>query len=287
MSNLHTNTRESALRGMGVALVTPFARNGGIASQHVNSLMRHLQEGGTDFYVVMGSTGEAATMLPEEKRDLLRLVAELNTSQKPIVVGMSSNNTHALLRELEQIDHEPVDYILSAVPHYNKPSQEGIYQHFMAIAEAAPRPIILYNIPGRTGMNMTAETTLRLAMEILAGCPEGFSVLSGDDALTLPMISMGAHGVISVTGNVVPRLFGEMVHRALENDCHAAAGINRQLLPLYKALFAEGNPAGVKAALSLLGICEETLRMPLLPMSREGKSSMEQVLEGLGLRPNP
>jgi dihydrodipicolinate synthase len=228
-----------------------------------------------------------------------RVIAQV-ARRVPIVVGKSANNTQRLVEELKTFDYEGVDYILSAVPNYNKPNQEGIYQHFAAVARVVKCPILLYNVPGRTGVNMLASTTLRLAQdftnivgikeaagsldqvsEILAQKPKDFCVLSGDDSLTLPMISVGAQGVISVIGNVLPALFGEMVHAALREEFHTAAAIHLRLHNLYKLLFEQGNPVGVKAAMASLGICENRLRLPLVPASTELARRIAEALKAL------
>lgn len=285
------------LQGLGVALITPFDATGAIDRAATERLVHFLLEGGTDFFVVLGTTGETPMLAPEEGRAYVEDVIRLVGGRKPIVVGKSSNNTARLVEELKAMDYEGVDYLLSAVPSYNKPNQEGIYQHFAAVAKAAKRPILLYNVPGRTGVNMTAATTLRLAREfsnivgikeasgnldqvseILAGRPQGFELFSGDDSLTLPMLGLGARGVISVVGNVTPRRFGGMVHDALAGRFSQAAAAHLSLNRFYKLLFEEGNPVGVKCAAAQLGLCENRLRLPLVPAS----SDLERrIAEGL------
>lgn len=285
------------LQGLGVALITPFDATGAIDRAATERLVHFLLEGGTDFFVVLGTTGETPMLAPEEGRAYVEDVIRLVGGRKPIVVGKSSNNTARLVEELKAMDYEGVDYLLSAVPSYNKPNQEGIYQHFAAVAKAAKRPILLYNVPGRTGVNMTAATTLRLAREfsnivgikeasgnldqvseILAGRPQGFELFSGDDSLTLPMLGLGARGVISVVGNVTPKRFGGMVHDALAGCFSQAAAAHLSLNRFYKLLFEEGNPVGVKCAAAQLGLCENRLRLPLVPAS----SDLERrIAEGL------
>ena len=285
------------LQGLGVALITPFDATGAIDRAATERLVHFLLEGGTDFFVVLGTTGETPTLAPEEGRAYVEDVIRLVGGRKPIVVGKSSNNTARLVEELKAMDYEGVDYLLSAVPSYNKPNQEGIYQHFAAVAKAAQRPILLYNVPGRTGVNMTAATTLRLAREfsnivgikeasgnldqvseILAGRPQGFELFSGDDSLTLSMLGLGARGVISVVGNVTPKRFGGMVHDALAGRFSQAAAAHLSLNRFYKLLFEEGNPVGVKCAAAQLGLCENRLRLPLVPAS----SDLERrIAEGL------
>lgn len=285
------------LQGLGVALITPFDARGAIDRAATERLVHFLLEGGTDFFVVLGTTGETPTLAPEEGQAYVEEVIRLVGGRKPIVVGKSSNNTARLVEELQTMDYAGVDYLLSAVPSYNKPNQEGIYQHFAAVAKAAKRPILLYNVPGRTGVNMTAGTTLRLAREfsnivgikeasgnldqvseILAGRPQGFELFSGDDSLTLPMLGLGARGVISVVGNVTPERFGGMVHDALAGRFSQAAAAHLSLNRFYKLLFEEGNPVGVKCAAAQLGLCENRLRLPLVPAS----SDLERrIAEGL------
>lgn len=276
------------LRGLGVALVTPMKSDGGVDSVSAERLLEHVIGGGVDFLVALGTTGEAPTLNAEEQADFVRLVAGEVAGRMPVVVGMSGNDTRALVKRLENMDCNGVDYILSAVPSYNKPSQQGIIEHFRRVADVAQRPVILYNVPGRTGRNMTVKTALWLAHNvenlvgikeasgdlaqveaILAERPQGFAVLSGDDSLTLPLMVAGADGVISVVGNALPQLFGRMVHAVQLGDFATARRIHLSFLELYQLLFAENNPAGIKAALASLGLCENNLRLPLVPVGDE------------------
>lgn len=292
--------KNQVLSGLGVAMITPFNAAGTIDWAATERLVNHLLDGKADFLVVLGTTGETPTLTADEQHEYVRRVIAQVAGRVPIVVGKSSNNTRQLVKELEAFDYEGVDYILSAAPNYNKPNQEGIYQHFAAVARVVKCPILLYNVPGRTGVNMLASTTLRLAQdftnivgikeaagsldqvsEILAQKPKDFCVLSGDDSLTLPMISVGAQGVISVIGNVLPALFGEMVHAALREEFHTAAAIHLRLHNLYKLLFEQGNPVGVKAAMASLGICENRLRLPLVPASTELARRIAEALKAL------
>jgi len=292
--------KNQVLSGLGVAMITPFNAAGTIDWAATERLVNHLLDGKADFLVVLGTTGETPTLTADEQREYVRRVIAQVARRVPIVVGKSANNTQRLVEELKTFDYEGVDYILSAVPNYNKPNQEGIYQHFAAVARVVKCPILLYNVPGRTGVNMLASTTLRLAQdftnivgikeaagsldqvsEILAQKPKDFCILSGDDSLTLPMISVGAQGVISVIGNVLPALFGEMVHAALREEFHTAAAIHLRLHNLYKLLFEQGNPVGVKAAMASLGICENRLRLPLVPASTELARRIAEALKAL------
>lgn len=292
--------KNQVLSGLGVAMITPFNAAGTIDWAATERLVNHLLNGKTDFLVVLGTTGETPTLTADEQHEYVRRVIAQVAGRVPIVVGKSANNTQRLVEELKTFDYEGVDYILSAVPNYNKPNQEGIYQHFAAVARVVKCPILLYNVPGRTGVNMLASTTLRLAQdftnivgikeaagsldqvsEILAQKPKDFCVLSGEDSLTLPMISVGAQGVISVIGNALPALFGEMVHAALREEFHTAAAIHLRLHNLYKLLFEQGNPVGVKAAMASLGICENRLRLPLVPASTELAKRIAEALKAL------
>lgn len=273
-------------KGAGVALITPFNADLTVDEQGLRKLVRLQIEGGTDFLVVQGTTGENPVLSPEEKAHVLDIVADENNGELPIVFGVGGNNTMAIVNQLKNINHDAIDGILSVSPYYNKPTQEGIYQHFKAIAEATELPIILYNVPGRTSSNMTAETTLRLArefdnvvavkeasgsldqiMHILQDAPEGFDVISGDDNLTFPMIVSGAQGVISVSCNAFPEVFSTMVKAALTDDNETARENHYKLFNITNMMFAEGNPAGVKVCLKERGICETHLRLPLVNVS--------------------
>ena len=287
-------------KGLGVAMVTPFTQGNPYSIDYgaTGRLVEHFHQTGVDFIVALGSTGEAATLSPEEQREFVRYVVAKNQGKLPLVVGKSGNNTAALVAELRSMDYTGIDFILSAVPAYNKPSARGMIAHFTAVAEASQRPVILYNVPGRTGVNMTAETTLTLAREcpnivgikeasgdlnqvaaILAARPRGFTVLSGDDSLTLAMMAMGAEGVISVIGNVLPLQFGVLVHAAAGADLAKAANFNGKLTGLYEALFRHGNPAGVKAALWLQDFVANELRLPLVPIPQEFENTLKDILD--------
>ncbi len=289
------------LKGVGVALVTPFHADGSIDFVAYQRLVDHVIEGGVDYVVALGTTGESPTLSIEEKYKLLDKTVEFVEKRVPVVAGFGGNNTNYVLKTIKGYHFNGIDAILSVSPAYSKPTQEGIYQHYKAIAAIAPRPIILYNVPSRTGSNMSAETTLRLArdfqsiismkeasgnlaqcMEIVKGNPrEDFLVVSGDDIITLPMIGFGMDGVISVIANATPKVFSDMVHAALKGDFVTARKLHFQLLELTQLLFAENNPGGVKAALSVLGICEENFRLPIVPVSRGLKAKIEAAMEKL------
>lgn len=273
----------ASFRGLGVALVTPFRSNGQIDYAGLEKLIEHQISGGVDYVVSMGTTGESVTLTSAEKKELLAQTIGFVRNRVPVVLGVGGNNTAEVVDMLGSFDMDGVDAILSVSPYYNKPTQEGIYQHYKAIAQVALRPIILYNVPGRTGSNMAAETTLRLARNfnniiaikeasanldqmgrILKHKPKDFMLISGDDALTLPIIAMGGAGVISVVGNALPREFSTLVHAALKCDLDTARREHLRLIEVIDLLFVEGNPGGIKEALKILGICGNTLRLPLV-----------------------
>ncbi|MCB0770597.1 MAG: 4-hydroxy-tetrahydrodipicolinate synthase [Flavobacteriales bacterium] len=273
-------------RGLGVALVTPFRPNGGIDYVGLEKLLEHQILGGVDYVVSMGTTGESVTLNKEEKKQLLATTIELVRNRVPVVLGVGGNNTAELADTFGEFDMDGVDAILSVSPYYNKPTQEGIYQHYKAIAQVSLRPIILYNVPGRTGSNMTADTTLRLAKDfkniiaikeasanldqmgrILKHKPKDFMLISGDDGLTLPIIALGGDGVISVVGNALPKEFSTLVHAAMRGDLDTARREHLRLIEVIDLLFAEGNPGGVKNVLKVLGICDDTMRLPLVNIS--------------------
>lgn len=285
-------------RGTGVALVTPF-KNDQIDWDSLEKIIEHVISGGVDFLVSLGTTGESATTSEAEQRQIIDFTIRINRGRLPVVVGIfRGNNTRELVQKMQQFNFDGIDALLASSPAYNKPSQEGIFQHYMAISEASPRPIILYNVPSRTASNLTAETTLRLAhaserfigikeasndiyqvMKIIQGRPKDFLVLSGDDFITLPLIASGGDGVISVIANTVPRPFTDMVRAALRWDLTQAQQINLQLLDLYRLLFLEGNPSGVKAALEAQGICSRDVRLPLIPMSESNQQLIHAELQ--------
>lgn len=275
---------ETRLKGMGVALITPFKEDGSVDYDALLRLVDYQLENGTDFLCVLGTTAETPTLTKEEKEKVKRTIIDRVNGRLPILLGVGSNSTQAVVDSVKNDDMTGVDALLVVVPYYNKPSQEGIYQHYKAVAEATDLPIVLYNVPGRTGVNMTAETTLRLANdfenivaikeasgniaqmdEIIKNKPEGFDVISGDDGITFPLITLGAVGVISVLGNAFPREFSRMTQLALEGDYANALPIHHQFAEMCNLLFVDGNPAGVKAMLSIMGMIENKLRLPLVP----------------------
>lgn len=285
------------LEGMGVALVTPFRKDLSIDADALDRLVDHIIDGGADFIVVLGTTAETPTLTAEERDFVARRVVERTAGRVPLVIGIGGNCTAALCKDLQTRDLTGYSAVLTVVPFYNKPSQEGLYRHYTAVADASPLPVILYNVPGRTGTKMSAETTLRLAPHpniigikeasgdfalietIVKHAPEGFNVISGDDGVTFPLVSLGATGVISVLGNAFPREFSEMVHLARAGKMAEARELHHGFAELFQLLFADGNPAGVKCALSLLGFCEDTLRLPLVPASDATRSKMAEMID--------
>ncbi len=274
--------------GAGVALITPFHGNLQIDYESLGHLVDAQLENGMDFLVVLGTTAETATLSQSEKQAVIDFVIAKTAGKMPVMVGIGSNNTGEVIEQLKNLNLQKADGILSVVPYYNKPTQEGIYQHFMAIAAATILPVMLYNVPGRSAVSMSAETTLRLAngakniigtkeasgnfgeiIKILKGKPDHFSLITGDDSLIVPTISLGGEGVISVAANLVPGLISSMTHRALKGDFKGAAAIQLDLQPLVEDLFAEGNPPGVKAAMHSVGLCENRVRLPLVPVSEK------------------
>lgn len=277
-----------SLRGLGVALITPFLPDKEIDFEALRRMIEHIIGGGADYIVVLGTTGETPTLSPEERESIRKFVCDTVDRRIPLVLGMGGNCTHALVDEIKSADFDGYSAILSVTPFYNKPSQKGLYQHYAAIATASPIPVVLYNVPGRTGVNITAATTLSLAKEfsniiaikeasgnfkqieeIINDKPDRFQVISGDDALTYPLITLGAEGVISVVGNAYPKEFGEMVRLCLEGNFQKALPIHYSFSKLYDGLFADGNPAGVKALLHKLGMIHNELRLPLVATTIE------------------
>jgi 4-hydroxy-tetrahydrodipicolinate synthase len=280
------NVREQ-LRGTGVAVITPFTNHNQVDYEALGKLLDFLISNGVDYIVTMGTTGETPVLSKEEKKAIIEFTYEHINSRVPVVVGVGGNSTQEVIEDLSYFPLEKAVAVLSASPYYNKPSQEGIYQHYKALAEASPKPIILYNVPGRTGRNVTAATTLRLSrvenicgikeaggdmiqcMEILKERAENFLVVSGDDALSFPQMACGMDGVISVAANCFPKEFSSLVNHCLHNDYKAAKVLNDKLMPAYDLLFAENNPAGAKAFLHEMGLIQNIVRLPVVPLSGE------------------
>ena len=289
------------LRGTGVALVTPFKDNMEIDYPALERVIDFVIDNGVEYVITLGTTGETPTLSKDEKIELILFTYEKVADRVPVVVGIGGNNTLSLIKDLETFPLQKAVAVLSASPYYNKPSQEGIYQHYKALAEVSPKPIILYNVPGRTGRNMTADTTLRLAkdfkniigikeasgdmaqsIQILKDKPADFLVVSGDDNLAMPQIACGMDGVISVAANCLPKQFSEMVRLSLKGNFAAAKLLNDQMLEAYELLFAENNPAGVKAFMTELNLLENNLRLPVVPLSEGLHTLVKNYLQRLG-----
>jgi 4-hydroxy-tetrahydrodipicolinate synthase len=279
---------KNRFKGAGVALVTPFNDDKTIDFDALAKLINYVSINGVDYLVVLGTTAETPTLSAEEKQQIIKFVINNNNGNLPIVLGLSANNTAELVNTIKNMDFNGIDAILSVTPYYNKPSQQGICEHYKLLAEASKLPVIMYNVPGRTGVNMTAETTLKLAYEIeniigikeasgnmtqishiLRNRPKDFFVISGDDALALPQMAIGMDGVISVAANIYPAKMSEMISLALHNKYTEASKIHLALTETFDLLFAEGSPAGVKAMLNMRGIIKNNLRLPLTPVSEE------------------
>ena len=287
-------------QGTGVALVTPFNTDGSVDYNGLKNLINYLVDGGIDYLVSLGTTGETATMTKDEKKKVWAYTAEINNNRLPLVAGIGGNNTFSVAEDIKYFDASGYSAILSVSPYYNKPTQEGIYQHYKYLAEISPLDLILYNVPGRTGSNMSPETTCRLAHDfkniiatkeasgsfdqfnqIMRDKPADFLLISGDDPVTLPMIALGAAGIISVIGNALPKQFSDMVKLCLAGDYKAALPAHLGLVEFTRLAFAEGNPAGVKAALKHLGICGDTVRLPLVKASASLEKSIIAEIEKL------
>lgn len=288
------------LKGMGVALVTPFKKDKTVDFEAVQRMVEYVIEGAADYIVVLGTTGETPALFPDEKKKIRETIISTNSGRVPLILGVGGNNTMAVVNELRTEDFTGFEAILSVVPYYNKPSQEGLYRHYEAIAKNSPLPVILYNVPGRTGVNMTAETTLSLARdfeniigikeasgnflqieEIIKNKPDRFDVISGDDSITYPLMTLGAVGVISVIGNAFPMEFGRMVRLCLEGNFQEAMPIHFRFNELFNLLFVDGNPAGVKCTLNALGLIENELRLPLVPTRMSTNKKIHNLLGSL------
>jgi 4-hydroxy-tetrahydrodipicolinate synthase len=283
--------------GTGVAMVTPFLEDGSVDFNALENVIEHLINGKIEYIVVMGTTAESATLTNEEKQKIFEFTAIKTNKRVPLVAGIGGNNTSEVVEAVSKFNIEGYEAILSVVPYYNKPNQEGIYQHYKAVALASKLPIILYNVPGRTGVTMSAATTLRLAQldnivavkeasanfdifnEIVANKPEGFDLISGDDPITLPMVALGATGVISVISNALPLQMSEMVRNCLKGDFKAAQLQHSALLEFTRLCFVEGNPAGVKAGMKALKVCNDDLRLPLVKVTEETRTKIRKEME--------
>jgi len=284
--------------GTGVALVTPFQNNGSVDFDALDRIVNHTLKGGVEYLVVLGTTGEPATLGDNEKNDVVSAVNKSVRNRVPLIIGIGGCNTADVIETIHSTNLDGISAILSISPYYNKPSQRGLYEHFSAIAKSSPLPLIIYNVPGRTATNISAETTIKLAkdqnniiavkeasgnltqiMQILKDKPPHFQVISGDDALSLPMIYLGAIGVISVIANSHPRQYSDMVRAALTRDFKKANALHYKLLDYIGALFEEGSPTGVKAALEIMGICKNTVRLPLVSASDSLKEKIDKLMK--------
>ena len=291
---------QNIFKGLGIALITPFNASGAVDYVVLKQLVEYQLKNGADFFCILASTGETPTLTDDEKQRIKELVVEVVAGRVPILMGCGGNNTAAIVEELHTRDFSGIDGILSVCPYYNKPSQEGLYQHFKTIANATDMKVVLYNVPGRTGVNMKAETTVRLARdcknivavkeasgnleqvdEIIKNKPDTFDVISGDDALTFPMIACGAVGVISVIGNALPKEFSRMLRLEQNGEFEPARKIHHMFTDLFNLLFVDGNPAGVKAMLHEMGMIENVLRLPLVPTRL---TTMQKISECLKFR---
>lgn len=290
-------------KGLGVALITPFTKTGEVDYTALRRLLDYQISNGVDFLCILATTGETPCLTADEKQKIKDIVVEKVAGRIPILMGCGGNNTSAVVHSLKTDDFTGVDGVLSVCPYYNKPSQEGLYQHFKTIAEATSLPVVLYNVPGRVGVNMTAHTTLRLARDcenivaikeasgnftqiddIIKNKPEHFDVISGDDGITFPLITLGAVGVISVIGNALPKEFSRMVRLALQGDYTPALHIHHKFTELFKLLFVDGNPAGVKAMLNAMGFIENELRLPLVPARITTMGEISAIMKDLNIK---
>ena len=291
---------QNIFKGLGIALITPFKADGSVDYDSLERLLNYQIDNGADFLCILATTGETPCLSREEKNSITDLVKRVVRGRIPILKYCGGNNTALVLEEMRNSDWSGIDGILSICPYYNTPSQEGLYQHFRAIAKESPLPLVLYNVPGRTGVNMKAETTVRLAKdfpnivgvkeasgsleqvdEIIKNKPDNFNVISGDDALTFSMVASGAVGVISVIGNALPAQFSKMIRLEFNGEYDAARKIHHCFTELYKLLFVDGNPAGVKALLNDMGMIENVLRLPLVPTTITTKQKMADILKEL------
>ena len=284
--------------GTGVAIATPFTLAGDLDMTGMEKLVEHLIKGGVEYMVVLGTTGESATLNKEEKQEVFSKVNAINKGRVRLVAGIGGNDTREVVKALNAFDLAGYEAILSVSPYYNKPNQEGLFQHYKAVNDASPLPVIMYNVPGRTGMNVSVATTLRIAreckniiatkeasgnveqiMQIIAGKPQGFEVISGDDGITLPLIACGAIGVISVVANAYPSEFSNMVRQCLAGDFAGARPMHEKMFPIIQSMFAEGSPSGLKAYLAKLDIAGENFRLPVVSVSEQHRSHIHQLMQ--------
>ena len=288
------------LQGTGVALITPFHKQGNIDFTAFGNLIEHTISGGVDYLLCLGTTSEYPTLSKQEKMAIVEYTIEKVENRVPIVLGMGGNDTRSLVDEIRKTDFSSIAAILSVAPYYNKPNQKGLYTHFKAVAEASDVPVILYNVPGRCGVNISAETCVQLAtdfpniigikeasgnisqcMDILMNKPQGFTVVSGEDALVLPLMALGMQGVISVTANAFPKQMSELVNHCLKSNMKKARAVHEKLLPFSKAIFEEGNPVGIKAALEIMNIASSNLRQPLVKASKPLQTKLQTIINNI------
>lgn len=286
--------------GTGVAIVTPFLENGDIDTASLEKLVNHMADGGVEYIVALGTTGENPTLNKSERQQMYSLVNQFNKGRLTLVAGIGGNDTRAVVQSMKDFDLTGYSAILSVSPYYNKPNNEGLFQHYKAINDNSPLPVIMYNVPGRTGMNVNVSTTLRIAreckniiatkeasgnidqiMQIIRDKPEGFEVISGDDGITLPIMACGAIGVISVVGNAYPKLISDMVRNCLDGKFAEARPAHEKMLPLISSMFAEGNPSGIKAYLSELGITKNTFRLPVVGVSDALMQTIQSLMKSV------
>lgn len=291
---------QDKFRGTGVALITPFTNNNKLDFNALGKLVDHVIDGGVEFLVVFGTTGEPITLSEDEKNEVLDFIYERNAKRIPMIVGCGGNNTEEIAKKAANIDTR-FDAILSVVPYYNKPNQRGMFQHYKTVSEASALPVIAYNVPGRTGCNLQADTTIKIANElpnviglkeaspsveqftyIKKGLPENFMLLSGDDSIVLPHMSLGGWGAISVTANAMPRMYSDMVRLCMANKYDEALKLHLKLIEFTDSLFTEGSPAGVKAALSIMGIIENNVRLPLVTVTPQHYDYIKRLISELG-----
>jgi 4-hydroxy-tetrahydrodipicolinate synthase len=292
-------SKNNKFKGTGVAIVTPFTKDGSIDFHALGKLVNFIIKGGVEYIVVLGTTGESVTLSKDEKELVVSFVIETVNKRVPVVLGLGGNNTKEIVTALKKDSFAGIDAILSVSPYYNKPNQRGIYQHYKAIAEASPLPIILYNVPGRTSSNITADTTIKLAndfkniiaikeasgnleqcMKIIKYRPKDFLVISGDDMLTLPIIASGGDGVISVIANAYPKDFSEMTRQILAGKVKDAQKLHYKLTDLIEQIFADGNPAGIKAVLDMLKVCPDNVRLPLVKVNKATQNALAELVKG-------